>query len=56
MQETANTSFSLPAAIDTVNETIIKKEWIKPEAAILNVNSGGGTMGDGPDTRFSFAS
>ena len=26
------------------------------EAAILNVNSGGGTMGDGPDTRFSFAS
>lgn len=53
MQETTNTPGTEPDEKITQSERTIKKQWIKPEAGILNVNSGGGTIVDGPDTRFS---
>jgi hypothetical protein len=56
MQETANAQDPLQneESIPNENEMLRKKKWIKPESSILNVNSGGGTIVDGPDTRASF--
>lgn len=53
MQETAYAQVPVQDEETTSNETqiILKKKWVKPESSILNVNSGGGTIVDGPDTR-----